>query len=179
MKFCGEPWLPEEIAKLIDIETRKKADAVLRDQKSWPPWFKELYEEEVKKKVSAGLNQEFNSRVETAAVSRAQQRLNELTTIEWPAWRQANIDPKVVELESRINANVFQLLRGPWIFTCNQCGTSSNAELTAGEIEQLLRTGQIKVACSNPDCEDHSLFSTRRHTFQVSLYNLIEGRIAG
>ena len=45
------------------------------------------------------------------------------------------------------------------------------------EIEQLLKTGQIKVACANPDCEDHSLFSTRRHTFQVSLYNLIEVRI--
>jgi len=47
------------------------------------------------------------------------------------------------------------------------------------EIEQLLKTGQIKVACANPDCEDHSLFSTRRHTFQVSLYNLIEVRITG
>jgi small-conductance mechanosensitive channel len=174
-----QPCLPEEIAKLIDTEAKKEADATLHDQNSWPPWFKRLYEEEVKKKVSAGLNEEFNTRVETAAVSRAQQRLNELTTIEWPAWRQANVEPRIIELESRITANALQVLKGPWVFSCDQCGTSSNAELTAGEIEQMLRTGQIKVACGNPECEDHSLFSTRRHTFQVSLYNLIEVRIAG
>jgi len=174
-----QPWWPEEIAKLIDTEAKKKADAILRDQDNWPPWFKELYEEEVKKKVGAGLNQEFNARVETAAITRAQQRLNELTATEWPTWYRANVEPKILELESRINANVFQLLKGPWLFTCNQCGTSSNAELTVGEIEQLLRTGQIKVACANPDCEDHSLFSTRRHTFQVSLHDLIQVRIAG
>ncbi|GAH75676.1 unnamed protein product, partial [marine sediment metagenome] len=81
-EILREPWLPEEIAKLIDIETRKKADAVLRDPDNWPPWFKKIYEEEVKKKVSAGLNQEFNTRVETAAIARARQRLHELTSTE-------------------------------------------------------------------------------------------------
>jgi DNA repair exonuclease SbcCD ATPase subunit len=178
-EILREPWLPEEIAKLIDTEAKKKADAVLRDPDNWPPWFKELYQQEINKKVSAGLNQEFNARVETAAVARARQRLNELTSTEWPAWYQANVDPRIIELETKINTGALQLLIGPWGFTCDRCGTSSNAELTAGEIEQLLRTGQIKVACANPDCEDHSLFSTRRHTFQVSLYNLIEVRIAG
>ena len=174
-----QPRLPEEIAKLIDTEAKKKADAILHDQNNWPEWFKKFHEEEVKKKVNAGLNEEFNARVETAAVARARQRLNELTSTEWPAWYQANVEPRIIELETKINTGALQLLIGPWGFTCDQCGTSSNAELTAGEIEQLLRTGQIKVACANPDCEDHSLFSTRRHTFQVSLYNLIEVRIAG
>ena len=172
-----QPWLPEEIAKLIDTEAKKKADAVLRDPDNWPPWFKKLYEEEVKKGVSAGLNQEFNARVETAAITRAQQKLNELTSTEWPAWYQTSVEPKLLELETKVNVGALQLLKGPWVFTCDQCGTSSNAELTAGEIEQLLRTGQIKVACANPDCEDHSLFSTRRHTSQVSLHDLIEVRI--
>ncbi len=169
--------LPEEIATLIDSEAKKKADAILRDPDNWPPWFRKLYEEEVEKKVSTGLNQEFNDRVETAAITRARQRLNELTKTEWPAWYQATVDPKILELESTINANVFQLLRGPWVFTCARCGTRGEDEFTAGEIEQLLRTGQIKVACANPDCEDHSLFSTRRHTFTVSLHKLIESHI--
>ena len=178
-EILREPWLPEEIAKLIDIETRKKADAVLRDPDNWPPWFKKIYEEEVKKKVSAGLNQEFNTRVETAAIARARQRLNELTSTEWPAWYQTSVEPKILELETKINVGAPQLLKGPWVFTCDQCGTSSNAELTAEEIEQLLRTGQIKVACGNPDCEDKGWFSNRRHTFYVSLHNLIEVRIMG
>ena len=174
-----QPGLPKEIAKPIDTEAKKKADAILCDPDNWPPWFRELYEEEVEKKVSAGLNQEFNARVETAAITRARQRLKELTTTEWPTWYRTNVEPKLAALESKINTGALQLLMGPWMFTCDQCGTGSNAELTAGEIEQLLRTGQIKVACANPDCEDHSLFSTRRHTFQVSLYKLIEVRVAG
>lgn len=174
-----QPSLPEEIAKLINAEAKKKAGATLRDPDNWPPWFKKLYEEEVKEKVSTGLNQEFNARVETAATARAWQRLNELTKTKWPAWYQANVEPRITELETRINVGALELLRGPWTFTCDRCGTSSNAELTASEIEQLLRTGQIKVACGNPDCEDKGWFSSRRHTFQVSLQNLIEVRITG
>lgn len=172
-----QPGLPEEIANLIDTEAKKKADAILRDPDNWPPWFKQLYQEEVEKKVSAGLNQEFNARVETTAITRARQRLKELTTTEWPIWYRTNVEPKIAALESKIDVDALQLLMGPWMFTCDQCGTGSNVELTAGEIEQLLRTGQIKVACANPDCEDHSLFSTRRHTFTVPLRKLIESHI--
>ncbi len=178
-EILGQSLWPEEIAKLIDAEAKKKADVILRNQDKWPPWFKKLYEEEVKKGVSAGLNQEFNARVETAAMARAQQNLKELISTEWPMWYRTNVAPKVLELESKITANALQLLKGPWVFTCNQCGTKAEDELAAGEIEQLLKTGQIKVDCANPDCEDRSLFSTRRHAFQVSLYNLIDARIAG
>ncbi len=81
-----QTWLPEEIAKLVGTEAKKKADAILRDQDRWPEWFKQLYEEAVGKKVSSGLNQEFDARVETAARTRAQQRLKELTNMEWAAW---------------------------------------------------------------------------------------------
>jgi len=169
-----QPWLPEEIAKLVDTEAKKKADAILRDPNSWPEWFKKLYEEEVKKKVSTGLNQEFDARVETAAMARAQQRLKELTNSEWPTWCRANIDPNIAELESKIYVGAFELLKGPWVLTCDRCATSSSTELTAEGIEQMLRTGQIKVACVNPDCEEKGWFSSRRHTFSVSLHNLIE-----
>jgi hypothetical protein len=174
----GQPRWPEEIAKLIDTEAKKKADAILREQNNWPLWFKKLYEEEVKKKVGAGLNQEFNTRVETAAMARAWQRLNELTTTEWPAWYRTNVEPKVLELKNEITANALQLLKGPWVLTCDRCGRTYNAEVTAEGIEQLLRSGQVKGTCANPECEDHSLFSTRRHTLQVSLHDLIELRIA-
>ncbi len=169
-----QPRLPEEIAKLVGTEAKKKADAILRDQDRWPEWFKQLYEEAVGKKVSSGLNQEFDARVETAARTRAQQRLTELTDIEWPAWYRVNIDPKIAELESKIYVGVFELLKGPWVLTCDRCATSSSTELTVEEIEQMLRTGQLKVACGNPACEETSWFSSRRHTFSVSLHNLIE-----
>lgn len=174
-----QPWLPKEIAKLIDTEAEKKADAILRDQKSWPEWFKKTYEEEASGKVKDGLNKEFDARVEAAAVTRTQQRLKELINAEWPAWYRAKVEPKIAELESKIKAGALPFLKGPWVFTCNQCGTSSSAELTTEGIDQLLRTGQIKVACAKLGCEDHTLFSKQRHTFRVTLHDLIKIRITG
>jgi len=177
--ILGQSWWPEEIANLLNIEAKKKANAILRNQDSWPPWFKESYQQEVKKKVSAGLNREFNTRVETAAIATAQQRLNELAGTEWPAWYQANVDPKLAQLEREAIANSLQLLAGPWTFICDRCGTRFDDELTASGVERLLRNGTVSIECTNPECEDHSLFSTRRHTFRVSLCDLIEIHIMG
>jgi len=165
---------PEEIARLVDVEAKKKADATLHDRSNWPQWFKEYYEEEVRKKVGAGLNQEFTTRVEAAAMTTAQRKLVQLANVDWPKWYRANVEPKLAELRSKLTDNALHLLRGPWIFACDQCGTSVNAELTAAEIEKLLRAGQIRVACGNPDCEDKGWLSTRRHTFRMSLLDLIE-----
>jgi len=172
-----QPGLPKEIAKPIDTEAKKKADAILRDPDNWPPWFRELYEEEVEKKVSAGLNQEFNARVETAAITRARQRLKELTATEWPTWYRTNVEPQIATLESKIDVGALQLLTGPWMFTCDRCGTKFNGELNASGIEELLREGLVRIECSNAACEDSSWFSRRRHTFTVSLHKLIESHI--
>lgn len=171
--ILGQPSWPEEVAKLIDAEARKTADAVLRHQESWPAWFRELYDGEVEKKASAGLNEEFNARVEDAAETRARQRLNELIATHWPTWHRDNVEPRIVELDNRIQVDALQLLRGPWMFVCDRCDTSFNGRLTAGDMEQLLKTGRIKITCANSECEDRSYFAARRHTFQVFLYDLI------
>lgn len=170
---------PEEIAKLIDAEAEKKANTLLRDENNWPGWFRKLYQEEVTKKVSSGLNEEFNARVETAAIGRAQERLKQLISTEWPAWYQANAEPKLTELETKVNENALQVLRGPWMFSCDRCGTSFSSELTSLGIEDLLRRGYVEIQCSNQVCEDRSFFSTRRHTFRVSLHDLIDLHIGG
>lgn len=83
------------------------------------------------------------------------------------------------ELERKANENAFQLLKGPWTFVCDRCGTTSNDELTAFGVEELVRKGQVQVECDNPACEDRSLFSTGRHRFKVSLHELIELYITG
>jgi hypothetical protein len=172
--ILGQPAWPEEITKLIDTETRKKVDAILQHQERWPPWFRKLYDGEVAHKVNAGLNEEFNARVEDAAEIKARQRLNQLITTHWPTWHRENVEPRIAELENKIRADALQLLRGPWIFICDRCGTNFNTELTAGDIGQLLKTGHIKITCANSECEDRSYFAARRHTFQVSLYDLID-----
>jgi hypothetical protein len=173
-EILNQQWLPKDIAELVKTEAQKRADAILHDQNRWPEWFRQIYEGAVEKKVSDGLNREFDSRVETAANTRAQKKLKELINSKWPAWLQANIAPKIADLESKIYSGVFDLLRGPWTLTCDRCTTSTGIELTLEEIEQMLRTGQLRVACVNPACDDSGLFSTHRHTFLVSLRDLIK-----
>lgn len=170
------PW-PREIAELINTEADKKADVILRHQGSWPPWFEELYRGEVQEKVHAGLNEEFNAKVEAMAESMAREKLNYLISTHWPSWHRENVEPKIAELEDKIRANALQLIRGPWRFTCDQCNTSFSAKLATRDVEQLLKTGRTNVACANSQCEDRAFFGTRRHTFQVFLYDLIESHL--
>ena len=52
-------------------------------------------------------------------------------------------------------------------------------EVTLFGIEGLLTKGQIQIECIDPACEESSWFSSYRHRFQVSLYDLIEVYIRG
>jgi len=176
--FKGRLW-PKEIATVVKAETEERANGILYHSENWPDKFKEYHQKQVEAGVKSGLDAEFNKRVEERANMRAQQRLRELKNEEWPKWFNANIEPRIAELQAKVNANALQLLKGPWTFTCDRCGTRFDAEVTAEGIEQLLRSGQVKSECANPQCEDHSLFSTRRHTLQVSLHDLIKVRIPG
>ena len=164
---------PEGIARLVDGEATKKADAILREQNRWPLWFKNAYEEEVKRKVESRLDQQFNARVEMAATARARQELNKLTKTAWPAWYVANVEPRIAGLETRIRDNVIDVLKQKRKVTCDKCGSGFEAELNAAGIEELLRTGQVTSECGNPDCQDKGLFSSRRHVLRVTLHDLI------
>ncbi|MFQ5924756.1 MAG: hypothetical protein ACE5IE_02005 [Dehalococcoidia bacterium] len=170
---------PTEIAAVIRAEAEKRADGILYHSKNWPDRFKEYYQKEVGVGVKSGLDSEFERRVEEGAEARARQRLSELVNVVWPLWFDENIEPRVAELEARANENALQLLREPWTFTCDRCGTTFSTELTSFEIEGLLARGQVQIECINPACEDNFLFFSRRHRFQVSLHDLIEVCIRG
>lgn len=53
----------------------------------------------------------------------------------------ANIQPRIAELERKVSENALQLLKGPWTFTCEGCGTKFDDELTSFGIEGLLPKG--------------------------------------
>lgn len=169
----GRAW-PTEIAAVVRAEAEKRADRILYDKEEWPDKFKDYYQTEVQADVKSGLDSEFNRRVEESAKVKVQQRLTELVNAVWPQWFAQNIEPRITELERNANENVFQLLKGPWTFICDRCETSSDYELTPLGVEELLRKGRIQIECVNPACEDRSLFSSRRHRFQVSLHDLVE-----
>lgn len=169
----GQAW-PLEIAAVISAEVAKSVNRILYHSENWPDKFKVYYREEVGVGVKSGLDSEFERRVEEAAKAKAQQRLRELKNEEWPKWFSANIEPRIAELERKVSENAFQLLKGPWTFVCDQCDTTFSDQLTGAEIEALLTKGQIQIECINPACDDHFLFSSRRHRFRVLLHALIK-----
>ncbi|TET37865.1 MAG: hypothetical protein E3J65_06085 [Dehalococcoidia bacterium] len=179
LEILKAPARPAEIVTIIRAEAEKKANGILYHSENWPDRFKEYYQKEMEAGVKSGLDSEFNRRVEGSAEVKARQRLSALVNAVWPAWFSENIQPRIAELERKANENAFQLLKGPWTFVCDRCGTTSNDELTAFGVEELVRKGQVQVECDNPACEDRSLFSTGRHRFKVSLHELIELYITG
>lgn len=174
VEILKAPARPEEIAAVIRAEAEKKVKGILYHIENWPDRFKQYYRKEVGAGVNSGLDSEFSRRVEESAEVKARQRLSELVSVAWPAWFNKNIHPRIAELETRAKENALELLKGPWTFTCDRCGTRFNDELSAFGVEELVRKGEVRVDCDNPACQDHSLLSSGRHRFKVSLYDLIE-----
>lgn len=174
----GRAW-PAEMATVIGAEVEKRVNGTLYHSENWPDRFRGYYQKEVEAGVKSGLDVEFQRGVEEGAEVRARKRLRELTSAEWPRWFDANIEPRIAELEGKIEENAFQLLRGPWTFSCERCGTRFDDELTSSEIEGLLMTGWFHIECINPACEDNFLLFSRRHRFQVSLRDLTEVKLRG
>ena len=168
------PW-PNEIASAIETRAKEIADEILRDKERWPSWFNELYLEEVRVGVSAGLDAEFERRVEDGATERAEVKLRQLTTIEWPNWLETNVKPKLSDLEAKVKENAIGMLRGPWLIKCDRCGTKQKEiELTERGISDLLSIGHVEKECVNPDCKDWRIW---RHRIRISLYGLIAAYI--
>lgn len=171
------PW-PKEIAGTIESEAGQMASEILINKERWPSWFRELYLKEVKAGVSAGLNSEFERRVEKGAAERAEVKLKQLTTVEWPNWLAKNVEPKLSELGAKIRENAFELLRGPWrSIRCDRCGTEQEELiLTEQGIGDLLSLDYIEKECTNPNCKDLKI---RKHRIRIFLRDLIAAHIWG
>jgi len=173
------PW-PSEIASAIEAKAGEIADGILRDKESWPGWFKEHYQKEVRAGISAGLDAEFARAVENGATERAEVKLKQLATVEWPRWLETNVKPKLSELEAKIKQNVIGVLRGPWRnIRCDKCGTEQvEIELTEQGIGDVLSGKCVELECTNPHCEDSPPFRRRRrHWIRISILDLIAAHI--
>jgi len=152
------PW-PNEIASAIETRAKEIADEILRDKERWPSWFNELYLEEVRVGVSAGLDAEFERRVEDGATERA---------------------GKLSDLGAKIKVNAIRALEGPWQgIKCDRCGADQGAfKLTEDGISSMLTRGYIEPECINPHCEDLPAFRRRRkHRIRISILDLIAAHI--
>lgn len=170
------PW-PKEIASAVEAKAREIADGVLQDKERWPSWFEKYYLDEVRVGVSAGLDAEFERRVEDGATERAEVKLKQLMTIEWPRWLETNVKPKLSDLEAKIKENAIGMLRVPWRIRCDRCGTEQDIELTERGISDLLSGGHVEKECVNPDCKEWDRI--RRHRIRIFLHDLIAAYVRG
>lgn len=177
IETLGKPPWPKEIAGAIEARAREIAGGILADRESWPKWFDEYFLKEVRAGVGAGLNSEFERRVEKTSGERAEVKLRELAQVEWPRWYEVNVKPKLSILEAKIKQNAIGMLRGPWRgITCDKCGTEhGEIELPEQGISTLLSQGHIELECVNPDCREWDRI--RRHKIRIFLYDLIAAHI--
>jgi len=46
------------------------------------------------------------------------------------------------------------VLTGPWIISCDKCGTEQSIQLTLAAIEGMFIRGKVSVECVQIDCKD-------------------------
>jgi len=159
IKTLGKlPW-PKEIDSAIGAKAKEIADGILRNKERWPDWFKEFYLKEVRSGVSAGLDAEFEQRVEKGATERA---------------------GKLSDLKAKIKENAVRALEGPWGgIKCDRCGADQGAfKLTEDGISSMLTREYIESECINPHCEDLPAFRRRRrHKIRILILDLIAAHI--
>jgi rubrerythrin len=136
----------------------------------------EKVEEILNLEVSKRINTEFLRRVEEESERKANEKLEKLKSTEWLRWYKVVVEPRILQLESQIRYNAIKTLEGPWIITCDKCGTKFQVVLPTEGVEELLRGGSLMIECQNPNCIDSMLFFSSRHKIKVTLKELIELR---
>ena len=124
--------------------------------------------------VQRRIDDEFKRRVESASEYKANEKLEALKSVEWPAWYKMNVEPKIGELESMIRTQILDLMVGIWNIRCDKCGTEQSMQLSPFGIEKLLSEGKILFECFEPGCKD--MFG--RHCIMVQLRSLIQAKLA-
>jgi len=181
-KFKSE-WERKDKPKEVMNEAIKLLNHILEQlSKSRPPIPKEVIDtgllekvrEILNSEVEKRINAEFLRRVEEVSEHKALEKLEKLKSIEWPNWYKSVVEPRILQLESKLQSNIIKTLKGPWLITCDKCRTIFQVELTTNEVEDLLRTGDVMTECPNPNCVDTILFITSKHKIRITLRDLIE-----
>ena len=109
--------IPEGIRKLIDAEVDRRCDLKFQDQ----------------------------LKIEADRIASA--KLEDLKKRDWPNYFHLNIEPKMRELEAKMQSNVFKTLATRFPITCIKCGDNTHLTLSPEGITDILRNGYFKYEC--------------------------------
>lgn len=111
--------------------------------------------------VQSRLDRAFENQVDAEVQRRTAAQLDTVRRQEWPRWVEMHLEPRIRQLETAIQSNVVETLRGPWRITCQACGVTDQVVLTPDGIDTLLRTGQVTIPCQNAPCRGRSRSTLR------------------
>jgi hypothetical protein len=132
------------VNKIIVVKALKQRDILLKQPSLWPDWLKTEISADTERQVQELLDDIFQQRVE----QQAQERIQELTQIEWPRYLNTRIMPicrsTLISLIRRINTTID--------IQCHKCGLDMTVTLTPDDGARLVTQPIIYYPCLNPQC---------------------------
>ena len=151
---------PKALNNLLGEKVNEKLDHILKTPFLWPPWFKQLKEQEVNTGIANGLTETFWGNVQVA--------INNAKHKEWPRFLDEYIQNTITPFCQQV---VMNQLTNPNAVekACDKCGTVMTVTLAPDHIAELIKRPYILVDCLNPQCKDF----LRRHRIRITLGDVI------
>lgn len=135
----------------------------------------------IKFEIEKRVNDDFRRRVELESNLRAEAKVKQMVDTEWPKYYRENIEPKVIELETKIKDNTLSVLKGPWTIECYICGKrQDNIEInTSDGIQSLLINGYVDLKCDGvsiflSDSPIINLLLNPQHSLRIQFSEMIQ-----
>ena len=168
---------PKEVAEEAIRKLNLTIDGLQTTEQGFYPVNKVDYdltvkvEQTIQEEVNQNLDDEFNRRVEAKSERIAQEKIKQLVNTEWPKY----VEPRVIEMDSKMRANALACIMGPWTIPCDRCMTNVSVKLGPEGTAKLLKNEFIDVICDNPNCPGKPLIG--KHKRRVQLSDFIRWRI--
>jgi len=145
---------------IVDTKVNENVNHVLKTPSSWPLWFKQSVDNDIKEGIERGLDKIF-----WANVNRAKQA-------EWPEFLEKYTWEKITPIcQDLIKTHFINVLADQSIVeSCDKCEMVWDFSLSPENIALLFRRGYIEGACGNPQCVE---WHRGRHKIRIPLADLI------
>jgi hypothetical protein len=153
---------PPELVAVVNRLQEKETELILKNEKLWPTFFKQVVVKQIKQGISQGIDAEFQKQVEQGA----QTKLNQLVQSEWPSYSKRYFDPFFKQNFSEQLAQLSQTLET----ICPRCNWTQALSLSETGIAELMTTGRTRVQCMNPRCRG---WFNSKTTYPITLAGII------
>ena len=137
---------PPLLSNLLNQEKNKEVNLILKTKDSWPLWFKQSIEENIRLEVKTRLNDIFWSNVQEGVIKAKEE--------DWEPYLDSYLQEKISPFcNSLLLGRFIYLLTNQQIYlTCKKCKSSWIFKFTLLNITNLLETGETVFECGTQNC---------------------------